>query len=62
GALGPLRAATDPDARGGDYYCPPGRAQRTGYPVRGTSSGLSHDIGLQRRLWRETELLTEVSY
>ncbi|MDQ0779768.1 NAD(P)-dependent dehydrogenase (short-subunit alcohol dehydrogenase family) [Streptomyces aurantiacus] len=62
GALGPLRAATDPDARGGDYYGPPGRAQRTGHPVRGASGGLSHDVDLQRRLWKESERLTQVSF
>lgn len=34
GALATLRAAVDPDARGGDYYGPPGRSQYTGYPTR----------------------------
>jgi hypothetical protein len=33
-ALSTVRAAVDPDARGGDYYGPPGRAQFTGYPTR----------------------------
>jgi NAD(P)-dependent dehydrogenase (short-subunit alcohol dehydrogenase family) len=62
GALGPLRAATDPDAQGGDYYGPPGRAQRTGYPELVTSTELSHDADLQRRLWEESERLTHVTY
>jgi NAD(P)-dependent dehydrogenase (short-subunit alcohol dehydrogenase family) len=62
GALGPLRAATDPHARGGDLYGPPGRAQRTGHPERVTSSALSHDAGLQARLWAESERLTNVRY
>ncbi len=38
GALATVRAATDPEARGGDYFGPPGRAQFTGYPVRVESS------------------------
>ncbi|MEU0790693.1 oxidoreductase [Amycolatopsis sp. NPDC005961] len=59
GALGPLRAATDPAARGGDYFGPRGR---TGYPEPATSSALSHDAGLQRRLWEASEQLTGVSY
>ncbi|MFD4640173.1 oxidoreductase [Lentzea sp. NPDC058436] len=59
GALGPLRAATDPLARGGDYYGPPGR---TGHPERATSSDLSHDADLRRRLWEESERLTSVTY
>ncbi|MDH6522994.1 NAD(P)-dependent dehydrogenase (short-subunit alcohol dehydrogenase family) [Streptomyces sp. SAI-090] len=59
GALGPLRAATDPAARGGDYYGPRGN---TGYPVRTVSVGTSHDADLQLRLWEESERLTKVSY
>ncbi|SEQ93382.1 oxidoreductase [Lentzea albida] len=59
GALGPLRAATDPLARGGDYYGPRGR---TGHPERVTSSSLSHDAVVQRRLWEESERLTGVTY
>jgi NAD(P)-dependent dehydrogenase (short-subunit alcohol dehydrogenase family) len=62
GALGPLRAATDPHALGGDYYGPPGRAQRTGHPERVTSTELSHDTDLQRQLWEESERLTNVTY
>ncbi|WP_239393687.1 hypothetical protein [Frankia sp. CiP3] len=43
GALAILRAAVDPDARGGDYYGPPGRAQFTGHPARVESSPPFHD-------------------
>jgi hypothetical protein len=60
GALATLRAATDPDARGGDYFGPPGRAQFTGYPVRVESSARSHDTAVARRLWQESERLTGV--
>jgi NAD(P)-dependent dehydrogenase (short-subunit alcohol dehydrogenase family) len=62
GALSTLRAATDPDAQGGDYYGPPGRAQFTGYPSLVESTARSHDVQAQRRLWRESERLTGVPY
>jgi NAD(P)-dependent dehydrogenase (short-subunit alcohol dehydrogenase family) len=61
-ALGTVRAAVDPDARGGDYYGPPGRAQFTGYPERVESSARSHDAAAQKRLWEESERLTGVRY
>ncbi|WP_377273408.1 oxidoreductase [Peterkaempfera sp. SMS 1(5)a] len=62
GALPSLRAATDPQVRGGEYYGPPGRAQFTGYPARVESSDRSHDIEAQRRLWQESERLTGIAY
>ncbi|MEV0385040.1 oxidoreductase [Nonomuraea sp. NPDC050643] len=63
GALGMVRAAVDPRARGGEYYGPPpARAQLTGRPVRVESSAESHDVTAQGRLWRESERLTGVSY
>ncbi|MEW1720960.1 oxidoreductase [Streptomyces sp. NPDC093109] len=62
GALGMVRAAVDPAARGGEYYGPPGRAQFTGHPQRVESSAGSHDAAAQGRLWRESERLTGVSY
>jgi NAD(P)-dependent dehydrogenase (short-subunit alcohol dehydrogenase family) len=61
GALPTLRAATDPRAQGGEFYGPPGRGY-TGYPVQVDSSALSHDVGAQHRLWRESERLTHVTY
>ena len=62
GALATLRAATDPNARSGDYYGPPGRLQYTGYPTRVESSADSHDVEAQRRLWTISEQFTGVSY
>jgi hypothetical protein len=62
GALSTVRAAVDPDVRGGDYYGPPGRAQFTGYPTRVQSTPASHDPQAQRRLWQESERLTGVTY
>jgi NAD(P)-dependent dehydrogenase (short-subunit alcohol dehydrogenase family) len=62
GALPTLRAATDPAARGGEYYGPSGWGQMTGYPVRVSSNSRSHDEPAQRRLWAESERLTGVTY
>ena len=62
GALATVRAATDPAARGADYFGPPGRSQFTGYPVRVESSPRSHDPEVGRRLWEESQRLTGVSY
>lgn len=59
GALPTLRAATDPNVTGGDYYGPNGWKEFTGrHPVRVASSELSHDEALQERLWVESERLT----
>jgi NAD(P)-dependent dehydrogenase (short-subunit alcohol dehydrogenase family) len=61
GALPTLRAATDPSARGADFYGPPGRGN-TGHPVRVESSPRSHDAAAQQQLWQESERLTGVTY
>jgi NAD(P)-dependent dehydrogenase (short-subunit alcohol dehydrogenase family) len=62
GALATLRAATDPSARGGDYFGPSGRLQYTGRPTRVGSSPAAHDEAVRRRLWGLSEKLTGVSY
>jgi NAD(P)-dependent dehydrogenase (short-subunit alcohol dehydrogenase family) len=62
GALPTLRAATDPAATGGAYYGPDGFMQFTGYPVLVRSSTRSQNAEVQRRLWAESEKLTQVSY
>lgn len=62
GALPALRAATDPSAGTGEYYGPGGWREYTGYPVRVESTGRSHDVAAQRRLWQVSEELTGVSY
>jgi NAD(P)-dependent dehydrogenase (short-subunit alcohol dehydrogenase family) len=61
GALPALRAATDPTARGGEYYGPH-RKHDTGYPVVVQSSDRSHDETSQARLWEVSERLTGVRY
>jgi NAD(P)-dependent dehydrogenase (short-subunit alcohol dehydrogenase family) len=62
GALPTLRAATDPTARGGQYYGPDGLGEVRGHPKLVKSSGQSHDESLQRRLWTVSEELTGVTY
>lgn len=62
GALPTVRAATDPEARGGDYYGPSGLGEMTGPPVRVRSSGRSHNAAAARQLWAISEQLTGVTY
>ncbi len=62
GALPTLRAATDPNVEGGQYYGPDGFGQQRGYPKLVESSGQSHDEELQRRLWAVSEELTGVTF
>lgn len=62
GALPVLRAATDVDVRGGEYYGPRGFQQSKGYPKTVRSSPQSYDSTLQRRLWSLSEDLTSISF
>src|ERR1700739_1591125 len=62
GALPTLRAATDPDAEGGQYYGPDGLGEQRGPPKVVSSSKQSHDEDLQHRLWKVSEELTRVTY
>jgi len=62
GALPTLRAATDPDVRGGQYYGPDGFLEQRGRPRLVESSRQSHDEELQRRLWAVSEELTGVHF
>jgi len=62
GALATLRAATDPAARGGEYYGPGGRGELKGYPRLVASTERARDVEAQQRLWQESERLTGVSY
>jgi len=62
GALTTLRAATDPQVHGGDYYAPDRLRGWHGYPVRSQPSEPSHDTEIQRLLWAESERLTGVHY
>jgi NAD(P)-dependent dehydrogenase (short-subunit alcohol dehydrogenase family) len=62
GALATLRAATDPAARGGEYYGPSGPGEFRGHPRLVTPARRARDTDAQHRLWRESERLTGVSY
>jgi NAD(P)-dependent dehydrogenase (short-subunit alcohol dehydrogenase family) len=62
GALPTLRAATDPDVQGGEYYGPRGLFELRGAPTRRQSSDRSHDVAVAARLWDVSEQLTGVSY
>jgi NAD(P)-dependent dehydrogenase (short-subunit alcohol dehydrogenase family) len=62
GALPTLRAATDPDVHGGQYFGPGGFRELRGYPKVVPSSAASHNTAAQRRLWAVSEELTKVVY
>lgn len=62
GALPTLRAATDPEVRGGQYYGPSGIGEARGYPKLVSSNRISHDVTVQNRLWAVSEELTKVTY
>ena len=62
GALPTLRAATDPAAKGGQYYGPDSVGGTRGHPKVVQSSEQSHDEAQQRRLWEVSEELTGVTY
>ena len=62
GALPTLRAATDPNASGGQYIGPRGLFQMRGHPVPVRSSRSSRNEGLAKRVWEMSEDLTGVRY
>ena len=62
GALPSLRAAVDPEVRGGDFYGPGGWREIKGYPVKVRSNGASHDTNDARLLWEISEQLTGIKY
>jgi NAD(P)-dependent dehydrogenase (short-subunit alcohol dehydrogenase family) len=62
GAVPMLRAATDPQAHGGEYYGPAGFGEMSGPAKLVRSSARSYDEDVARRLWEESERLTGVTY
>ncbi|MDA8018734.1 MAG: oxidoreductase [Thermoanaerobaculia bacterium] len=62
GALPTLRAATDPEATGGEYFGPNGFFQMRGYPVRVEMVKRAKDDVTAKRLWAISEELTGTYY
>ena len=62
GALPVLRAATDPDVEGGDYYGPGGPGEARGLPRKVNYSKTAYDQQLGGRLWQASETLTGVRF
>lgn len=62
GALPTLRAACDPEAKGGEYFGPSGFGEWTGHPVRVKSTRRSHDRQKALDLWVASEEATGVRY
>jgi NAD(P)-dependent dehydrogenase (short-subunit alcohol dehydrogenase family) len=62
GALPVLRAATDPQAEGGDYYGPGGPGEFRGFPRKVHYAKTAHDEQLAGRLWQASEALTGVTF
>lgn len=62
GALPTLRAATDPNVLGGQYFGPDGFAEQRGYATLVSSNRASHDVDAHKRLWTVSEELTKVLY
>ena len=62
GALPTLRAATDPDVEGGDYFGPGGFGEQRGHPEKVDMSSRAKDDAVAARLWTMSVELTGVSY
>ncbi|WP_410870173.1 oxidoreductase [Nocardia sp. A7] len=62
GALASLRAATDPEVSGGEFYGPTGLLGMKGKPGITSSSSRSYDVETQRRLWGESARLTGIDF
>lgn len=62
GVLPELRAATDPNAKGGEYYGPSGIAEVKGYPVIVEPTKAARNREDAKRLWDISEMLTSISF
>jgi NAD(P)-dependent dehydrogenase (short-subunit alcohol dehydrogenase family) len=62
GALPSLRAATDPEAVGGQYYGPDRIFETRGHPVVVTAADTAYDKQVAAELWSVSEGLTGVAY
>lgn len=62
GALPTLRAATDPEAQGGNYFGPDGLREGRGYPVLVRPNRKARDEAVAAKLWEVSVKLTGVSF
>jgi NAD(P)-dependent dehydrogenase (short-subunit alcohol dehydrogenase family) len=62
GTLPTLRAATDLDAKSGDYFGPAGVMEMRGHPVLVPSTELARNTENAKKLWNMSEQLTGVNY
>jgi NAD(P)-dependent dehydrogenase (short-subunit alcohol dehydrogenase family) len=62
GAMPTVRAATDENVKGGEYYGPDGFGEFYGNPVKVDSNRLSKDEMIAKRLWKVSEEMTGVEY
>ncbi len=62
GALPTLRAATDPQVKGSDYYGPSGWQELKGYPEPASIARQATDDDAARTLWERSEELTGVAF
>ncbi|QCK16572.1 oxidoreductase [Mangrovivirga cuniculi] len=57
-----VRAALDPNGKGGEYYGPSGLKEYSGKPVKVDSNDISKDKFKANRLWDVSEQLTNTSF
>jgi hypothetical protein len=62
GALPTLRAATQENLKGGEYFGPGGFMEMWGYPVKVASNQLANDNAVAEKLWTVSEELTGVKF
>ncbi len=62
GSLPQIRASTDPNVKGGEYYGPGGFMEMSGYPVLVKSNNNAHIEENAKKLWEENEKLTGIRY
>ncbi|KXX66903.1 oxidoreductase [Flammeovirga sp. SJP92] len=62
GILPTLRAATDPNAKGGEYYGPAKMGNYRGYPVLNEPNKMVDDNGANQKLWQLSEQLTNTNF
>ena len=62
GALPTLRAALDPQAKGGQYYGPDGFREQRGKPVVVDSNATSKNKAKAKKLWEVSQKLVNIEY